>query len=234
MENEAIILAGGFGTRLKGIIDDKPKPMAPVNGKPFLEYLLSYLDNQGITHTILSVGYKSETISGYFGTKFKSISIDYAYEPEPLGTGGGIMNAIKYSKSDHIIILNGDTLFNIDIKKLHNLHQSKRSELTVALRKMEDGSRYGSVNIDDDNCIKAFTEKKEGSNNILINGGVYLLNKSTFLEQSFPARFSFEKEFLEAGYINGHFYGMEFNDYFIDIGIPETYSQAQADFLNKF
>ena len=234
MENEAIILAGGFGTRLKGIIDDKPKPMAPVNGRPFLEYLLYYLDNQGITHAILSVGYKSETISGYFGNKFKSILIDYAHETEPLGTGGGILNALNYSKSSSIYILNGDTLFNIDLKKLYNIHQSRRSELTIALRKMEDGSRYGSVEIDDENRIKAFTEKKEGLTNILINGGVYLLNKATFLEQSFPARFSFEKEFLEAGYLNGHFYGIEFNDYFIDIGIPETYSQAQTDFLNQF
>jgi len=234
MENEAIVLAGGFGTRLKGIIDDKPKPMAPVNGKPFLEYLLTYLCHQGITHVILSVGYKSEIISDYFGNKFKSISIDYAHESEPLGTGGGIRNALKYSKSDSILILNGDTMFNIDIKKLCHIHQAKRSELTVALRKMEDGSRYGSVNIDDENRITAFTEKKEGLTHILINGGVYLLNKSTFLKKSFPARFSFEKDFLEAGYTNGHFFGIEFSDYFIDIGLPETYSQAQSEFLNQF
>lgn len=234
MENEAIILAGGFGTRLKGIIDDKPKPMAPVNGKPFLEYLLSWLDNQEITHAILSVGYKSESVSDYFGNKFKNISIDYAFESEPLGTGGGILNAAKYSKSDNILILNGDTLFNIDLEKLYAIHYAKNAELTVALRKMEDGSRYGSVNIDEDNRIKAFTEKKEGLSNVLINGGVYLLNKLFFLKQSFPVRFSFEKDFLEAKYKNGYFYGTEFNDYFIDIGIPETYSQAQTDFLNQF
>lgn len=234
MGNEAIILAGGFGTRLKGIVSDLPKPMAPVNGKPFLEYLLSYLDNQGITHVILSIGYKSETITDHFGKRYKNISIDYALESEPLGTGGGILNALNFSECEDVLILNGDTIFNIEIKELYAFHRLKNSSLTVALRRIENGSRYGSVIIDNENRITAFSEKKEGLANVLINGGVYLLSKPTFINQTFPSKFSFEKDFLEARFGNENFFGKEFDSYFIDIGIPETFAQAQTDCVNQF
>ena len=234
MCNEAIILAGGLGTRLSGVISEIPKPMADVNGKPFLEYLLNYLERNGITHVILSVGYKSEIIKTHFGSRYKSIKISYATEKFPLGTGGGICLAIQKAKNNNIFIINGDTLFNISLNKLARYHKQKNAELSVALRKIKDGSRYGSVLINENNKITAFKEKSESKKNVLINGGIYLINKKQFRRRKFPERFSFEKDFLEKNYGIGTFYGFEFSDYFIDIGLPSTYNQAQTDFLHEF
>lgn len=234
MSNEAIVLAGGIGTRLKKVVSDLPKPMASINGKPFLEYLINYLARNEITHVILSVGYKSEHIKNHFENEFKSVNISYASEEIPLGTGGGIRLALQQAKTNHVFIVNGDTLFNIDLQKLADAHHKKNAALSVALRKMVDGSRYGSVIIDENNRIKAFKEKNAEAKNVLINGGTYLIEKSHFLETKFPDKFSFEKEYLEKYFDTNKFYGFEFDDYFIDIGLPSTYKQAQNDFLNEF
>ncbi len=233
MSSEAIILAGGKGTRLKEVVADLPKPMASINEKPFLEYLINYLEQNGIKHIILSVGYKAEVIQNYFGTNFNSIKISYAVENEPLGTGGGIYLAMQQAKEEQVFIVNGDTLFNIELQKLAQLHQQKTAALSIALRKVTDGSRYGSVVIDEKNKIKAFREKNENAKNVLINGGTYLIDKDLFLNINFPKIFSFEKDFLEK-YLKTGFFGYEFNNYFIDIGLPSTYQQAQTDFLNEF
>ncbi len=233
MSSEAIILAGGKGTRLKEVVADLPKPMASINEKPFLEYLINYLEQNGIKHIILSVGYKAEVIQNYFGTNFNSIKISYAVENEPLGTGGGIYLAMQQAKEEQVFIVNGDTLFNIELQKLAQLHQQKTAALSIALRKVTDASRYGSVVIDEKNKIKAFREKNENAKNVLINGGTYLIDKDLFLNINFPKIFSFEKDFLEK-YLKTGFFGYEFNNYFIDIGLPSTYQQAQTDFLNEF
>ena len=113
-------------------------------------------------------------------------------------------------------------------------HKQKNAALSVALLRMEDGSRYGSIIIDDNNKIEAFNEKKEGAKNVLINGGTYIISKQLFLNSEFPDKFSFEKDFLEKYFKIEKFYGLEFDDYFIDIGLPETYKQAQNDFLYEF
>ena len=190
MINEAIVLAGGMGTRLKEVVADIPKPMAEINGKPFLYYLNNYLIKNGITHIILSVGYKSDIIKKYFGTGNKSVKISYAIEETPLGTGGGIRCAMKYANNQHVFIVNGDTLFNIRLQELADLHQEKNAALTMALRRMKDGSRYGSVVTDHSNKIIAFHEKKDDIKNVLINGGTYLIDKHLFLTKNFPEKFS--------------------------------------------
>ncbi len=234
MINEAIVLAGGMGTRLKEVVADIPKPMADINGKPFLQYLINYLSKNDIKHVILSIGYKSELIKEYFGNGNKSVKISYAIEETPLGTGGGILLAMKQTTTRHIFIVNGDTLFNVKLQELAHFHQQKSAALSVALRRMKDGSRYGSVITNRSNKIIAFNEKKEGTENVLINGGTYLIDKQLFLNNNFPNKFSFEKDFLEKDFRSLDFYGFEFNDYFIDIGLPSTYFQAQNDFLNEF
>ncbi len=111
MIREAIILAGGFGKRLKAVVNDVPKPMAIINKRPFLEYLLSYLDFWGVNHLVLSVGYQKQMIMNHFGKSFKGIDIDYAVEDEPLGTGGAVKNAMTFIKGNHTFVLNGDTFF---------------------------------------------------------------------------------------------------------------------------
>lgn len=234
MSNEAIVLAGGMGTRLQKVVADLPKPMANINGKPFLEYLINYLAKNDVTHVILSVGYKSKLIINHFGHRFNSVKISYATEETPLGTGGGIRLALQQAKTNHVFIVNGDTLFNIKLQKLAQYHHQKKAALSVALRRMEDGSRYGSVVTDENYRINAFKEKNADAQNVLINGGTYLIDKSLFLKIKFPDKFSFEKDYLEKYFNTSKFYGFEFDEYFIDIGLPSTYKQAQNDFLNEF
>ncbi len=234
MCKEAIVLAGGAGTRLKNVVADKPKPMALINNKPFLEYLLNYLSKNGIVHVILSVGFKAEQIQNYFGNKYQSLKISYANEDQPLGTGGGIRLALQNATTENIFIVNGDTLFNVNLQKIRDSHKKNKSDLSIALNEVNDGSRYGSILIDNTDKIVSFEEKKETKHAALINGGTYLLSKRSFLNINFPEKFSFEKDFLEKYYNTKRFYGIIFTDYFIDIGIPETYKKAQIDFLNEF
>jgi D-glycero-alpha-D-manno-heptose 1-phosphate guanylyltransferase len=234
MFDEAIILAGGMGKRLRNVVSDLPKPMADINGIPFLEYLIKYLASYNIKKIIMSVGYKSEIIKNYFGEKFNDTEISYALEKMPLGTGGGIALAMQKAQTNDVFVLNGDTFFNISLTNLARFHAEKNASLTVALRKMENASRYGSIVINKSNRIEAFIEKNKKMDEALINGGIYILNKSVFLNYDMPEKFSFEKDFLQKYFKNENFFGLEFNDYFIDIGIPSSYRQAQSDFVNEF
>lgn len=228
--HEAIILAGGKGSRLKEVVDDVPKVMAPVNGRPFLEYLLDYLGDYIFEHVVLSVGYKKEKIMDHFGSRYKDISIDYAVEDEPLGTGGGIVKAFEKIKGNRSFVFNGDTMFRINLIRQFDFHQIKQTDFSVVLRETEDVSRYGSVEIDMEKKITQFNEKGEKRGPGLINGGVYLINKRFFNKNSFPEKFSIEKDCLEALVHTDQFYGLKCNQYFIDIGIPEDYQKAQDDF----
>lgn len=226
---EAIILAGGFGKRLSHVVPGVPKPMAPINGRPFLTYIFDYLSNNGVTHTILAVGYKADIIKEYFGKVYNGIKITYSFEDTPLGTGGAIKNALDYCKNKDIFIINGDTFFDVDLNEMKEFHVSKKSKLTLAVKLMANYDRYGSI-ITDNDKIKSFEEKKptvQGK----INGGIYLLNKSIF-DSVCQKSFSFEKLILEAG--NVDIYAFESEGYFIDIGVPKDYYKAQEDFLGLY
>lgn len=228
MIKEAIILAGGLGTRLRGVIGELPKPMADINGKPFLEYLLDYQIKQGIEKICLSVSYNYQIIQNYFKKRYKTIEIIYSIEDEPLGTGGAVKKAVNLMKGDNVFIFNGDTFFNISLKKLHEFHVLNNSILTIAMKRFEDNINYGSIVIDDKNRITDFKEKIL-SKNKLINGGIYLLNRKKFETLDLPHKFSFEKDFLEKFYAADPFYGLEFGSYFIDIGIPDNYEKAKQE-----
>ncbi len=228
MLKEAIILAGGFGTRLKEVVADVPKPMAPINGKPFLEYILEFAIQQKIEKVVLSTGYKHEVIEEYFGNQFKSISIRYAHETEPLGTGGAIQFALQKCHEDQVAVLNGDTFFNIDLSLFLTKHLKEKSEFSIASKKMFHFDRYGIIQTNN-NRITAFEEKKvveEGC----INAGTYMVNRKLFLSLNLPQKFSMEKDYMEKYFASKHFYAFEFDGYFIDIGIPEDYNKAQKDF----
>lgn len=232
---EAIVLAGGFGTRLQHIVSDVPKPMAPINGTPFLTFIFKKLIASGIEHVILSTGYLHEKIEDYYHDHFENLRISYAKEEEPLGTGGAIRYALSKAYTEDVLVLNGDTLFNIDFDKLNIFYQEKKTSLVLALRKEKDVSRYGCVVTDKNNKVIAFTEKNEAHGEGLINGGIYLLNKNLFATLNLPPQFSFEKDVLENIYKTTDFYGLAFDDYFIDIGIEEDYKRAQIEFpLLKF
>jgi D-glycero-alpha-D-manno-heptose 1-phosphate guanylyltransferase len=225
---EAIVLAGGFGTRLQKVVSNVPKPMALINNKPFLYYLLKLLQKNNIDKVILSVGYKWEIIKDYFGEKFEDIELVYSIENEPLGTGGAIKKAIDYLENDQSYVLNGDTFFNISLNELKLFENSK---IILALKRMQNFDRYGNVKIDKYGNIIAFEEKKYTKNGN-INGGIYLLKKDVFDVFDLPKTFSFE-EFLETNYKKLNAKGKIFDDYFIDIGIPEDYEKAKKDFCEK-
>jgi D-glycero-alpha-D-manno-heptose 1-phosphate guanylyltransferase len=232
MINEAIILAGGFGTRLREVLENTTKPMAPINGKPFLEFQLNYLKNFGINRVVMAVGYLSEQIVEHFQSSFNGIEIVYTHEENPLGTGGGIKFAFTKIKGKEAVVVNGDTLFDIDLVDFYKFHNSKRSNFSLALRQLDDVGRFGSVIIDKESKITEFAEKGQFEGKGLINGGVYIINADFFQTIDLPEKFSLENDVFEKYYKKGMFFGEVFTDYFLDIGIPSDYEKAQYDFRN--
>ncbi len=228
MITEAIILAGGKGTRLSGVVNDRPKPMALVQGRPFLEFVLDELVQNGISTVILSVGYQAAFIQKHFNDQYKTIQIRYAVEVEPLGTGGGILQALSHIDSDYCLVMNGDTLFKIDVKGMEQLALEKKADLVLGLKPLQEFERYGTVTTNNEGRVLDFHEKKYQKQG-LINGGAYLLRASYLRNLKLDKRFSFEKEILESRYPNDLFFGFTNDDYFIDIGIPEDYERAQRE-----
>ena len=228
MITEAIILAGGLGTRLKSVVSDVPKCMAPVKGVPFINHIIKYLQQQGVTRFIFSLGYKSEVVIAYTDTHFAALEKVYVIEAEPLGTGGAIKAACKKALHENVLVLNGDTYFNIDLQRLAAFHTLHKAACSMALKPMHDFSRYGAVDIDARGMITAFHEKQFCESGF-INGGIYALQKQTVLDAPLPDKFSFEKDYLEKNISGGKLFAMAFDDYFIDIGIPEDYERANHE-----
>lgn len=224
----AVILAGGLGTRLKSVVKDIPKPMAIVAGKPFLQHVLDHLYNYGFKKVVLSIGYKSEIIKDFFKKEYRGMAIKYAIENTPLGTGGGIQLAGRIFTYAPYFVFNGDTLFRADLWAMEEMFFNQKSNLVLALKPMEKTSRYGTVELNEENRIISFndnTSTKKG----LINGGVYLMDNAVF-NNIYSSSFSFEKKVMENNVNALNIHGVISNEYFIDIGIPADYKKAQNDF----
>ncbi len=234
MLQTAIILAGGFGTRLQSVVSDLPKPIAPVNGEPFLNYQLKYLKHYGIKKIILSVGYLAEKIQDYYKSAYNDLEITYVVETAPMGTGGGIRLGLEKCSDDYAVVLNGDSFFDVNLHDFFRLHTNETSQFSLSLRKVSDSSRYGTIETDANDRVISFKEKTTEPKEGRINGGVYILNTALYLKQT-PAgtNFSIEKDFFEKQLSSLVIKGFEFNGYFIDIGIPEDYRRAQHD-LKEF
>lgn len=226
---EAIILAGGFGTRLREVVADVPKPMAPIRGVPFLTYIFEYLIRNRVERVVLCTGYKHEVISDYYKDTYKTLKLDYSIEGEPLGTGGAIKKGLAAIRSDQAVILNGDTYFEVDdLHEMLSFHLANRSVLTIAAKEMYNFDRYGTLQITDDCLIQGFNEKQRMRQGY-INGGVYILNKDELRDASIPNRFSFETEYMQR-YVNlKRFVAYRSEGYFIDIGIPSDYYRAERE-----
>jgi D-glycero-alpha-D-manno-heptose 1-phosphate guanylyltransferase len=219
---QAIILAGGFGTRLQEVVSDVPKPMAPVGGKPFLEYLVNQLVRWSIRDIILSVGYKRDVIKAYFGDGSQwGVRIRYSEEDAPLGTGGAIREATRMITGATILVLNGDSYFDLNFDAFHTFHAYKKATLSMALVKLDDTGRYGRVDIDKENRVLKFQEK-QGNEVGFINSGIYLMNTSVLAMLPEVGLASFEKDvLLKCKKLK--MYGMSQTRFFVDIGIPEGY-----------
>jgi len=226
---EAIILAGGLGTRLRDVVPDLPKCLAPVAGKPFLYYVIDHLSKQGIEKFIFAVGYKRERIEEFLEHLSIPIHWQVSIETEPLGTGGAVKLACSKAVDPTVLVLNGDTLFRVDAHELATFHERKQSDCSLSLKPLKNFERYGVVELNPDESVKSFQEKKFYPDG-LINGGVYALQVDSFLKENLPTVFSFEKDWLEKFYSLRPMFGLEQDEYFIDIGIPEDFERAQHEF----
>ena len=220
-----IILAGGFGTRLRHVVQDVPKPMAPINGRPFLEILLDYLVDQQIERVILATGHQADVIKEHFGNRYSSIQIFYSHETTPLGTGGAIKQAFEAFDLDEAIVLNGDTFFPVSLARLQYFHHQFNSDVTLSIKYLIDFNRYGTLKWNAFNRVEQFNEKMACDEG-WINGGIYYISKNVF-DDTTEQCFSFETDVLEKHVTRGSFYTLPDAAYFIDIGIPEDYEAFQ-------
>lgn len=226
---ECVVLAGGMGTRLRSVVAELPKCLAPVAGRPFLAWLLDDLRGAGFDHIILSLGYRHEAVEDWVATLPERDSITFVVEKEPLGTGGGVRLALEQAREERVFVLNGDTYFGVDFRAMQSFHQQSGAKATLALKPMRDFDRYGEVLCDEDGSVTAFREKQPCAAG-LINGGIYLLRRDAL--RAMPERFSLEKDYFEPLAAAGALAGFRSDGYFIDIGIPEDYARAQRDFAS--
>ncbi|MEI8046487.1 MAG: nucleotidyltransferase family protein [Bacteroidota bacterium] len=224
---QAIVLAGGLGTRLQGVLPGMPKCMAPVQGAPFLSHVLNYLISQQIKTVILSVGYRKEQIINYFGNSFQSLSILYAIENEPLGTGGAIKLAFDHSAEEKAFVMNGDTFFLPDLSSMEQWHTMSSADITIAVKHMPETGRYGLVETDHNGRITAFREKDPRSGSGWINGGIYLINRNIF-KNIRDQKFSIENDLFKVSCSTLHMQSFRTDASFLDMGIPEDYDRAQT------
>lgn len=223
---ECIVLAGGKGTRLKSVVSDRPKPIANVNDRPFLDYLLDHLIAQGVSKFIFSVGYQKEKIIAVYGDSYKGNDIIYSTEESPLLTGGAIKHALHVTSSDYIYVVNADTYVDINLKNMMELQKRHFADLVIGTVFKEDPLRYGTITCDDKDFVISFNEKGNSSPGI-INAGVYLIKRSIF-ESFNKDKFSFELDFLPLYFNNHRVVAYRHHGSFIDIGIPEDYYKAQT------
>jgi D-glycero-alpha-D-manno-heptose 1-phosphate guanylyltransferase len=230
---EAIILAGGLGTRLRAAVPDLPKCMAPVAGRPFIAWLIDYFGQAGIRRFIFALGHRSDQFNDFLRATLPPDAYRLSVESEPLGTGGAIRLAATLAEDPTVLALNGDSFFHIQTDALASFHAQLKADCTLCLRPLQNFDRFGVVELGPDHRIRHFREKQfypEG----LINGGVYALDRERFLSEDLPEKFSFEKDYLEKFYVQRRLFGLVQDEYFIDIGIPEDYQRAQQELPAAF
>lgn len=228
---DAIILAGGFGTRLRSVLGDLPKPLAPVRGRPFLDFLLNRLDRwPRIGTVVLSVGYRGDRIIGeYEGRRDFRFAVRFSEESEPLGTGGGIRKALAMTAAADILALNGDSFVQADLEALYTAHRSHEAEMTIVVRKEEDAGRYGRVVLGPNDRVVSFEEKSAVPLSGYINAGVYLFRRTVFDDVREGTSVSLERDVIPH-MLDRRVFGFPTLGRFIDIGLPETYRHAEEYF----
>lgn len=232
--DQAVILAGGLGTRLRSVVSDVPKPMAPVAGRPFLEHQIDFWAAQGIRRFVLSVAYLGESIVAHFGRRYRGCEIDYAVEETPLGTGGGVLLSARMMPADRpFLLLNGDTFFQVELARIAAFHGRTKSDWTVCLFRPSEAGRYGRIEMDAEGRVLSLLDKSAAAGKFA-NGGVYLVNPhvlATIASQP-PRKCSLETDLMPALLAAGaRVHGLECPGPFLDIGVPEDYARA-AEFLS--
>jgi D-glycero-alpha-D-manno-heptose 1-phosphate guanylyltransferase len=227
---ELLILAGGLGTRLRQAVADVPKPMAPVNGIPFLDYLMAHWSDQGVRRFVLSVGYMADSVRSHFGTRFRDCAVDYATESTPLGTGGAIRNALVRCTwaNERLVIVNGDTWFPVQLDALAADAGRLGKPVTIAVKRIADNDRYGGIVLDESGIVRQFVAGSQRLANPVINGGAYLVDRAYLTERMRYdlEPFSFERDVLEPLAAAGLLAASMQDVRFLDIGVPEDYLRA--------
>lgn len=223
LPTEAIVLAGGFGTRLRSVVSDVPKPLAPVAGRPFLAWLLDGLERGGLRRVVLATGYLGEMVEAAVGPRHGALEIAYVREEAPLGTGGSLWAAMSATTGDRVFALNGDTWQAADYAAM--AREAPEADLVFAVRPVEDRARYGSVVLENGRLAGMLEKGEHGPG--LVNSGIYLIRRSLLGKRPIDGAFSFEKEILERPQ-GLDIRGFEVDGRFIDIGTPEDFSRAQT------
>lgn len=232
VETDAVILAGGLGTRLRSVVKDKPKALAQVRGKPFLTYQLDQLVDLKVKRVVLCIGYLGDLVKKTYGKKYKTLDIIYSQEKTLLGTAGALKLALPKIISQQVLVLNGDSYFKTDLKKFFNWHFKKNSKASILLTKLPDTSRFGKVKVSRNGKILSFEEKgKVGQG--YINAGVYLIQKSLINQIPKGKVVSLEKEIFPK-WIDKDFFGYAGKGKFIDIGTPQSYQETDQFFAQRF
>ena len=225
-ECDGVILCGGQGARLRGVVQDVPKVMAEIDGRPFLDFIMEHLRTEGLARVILCMGYKADVIEAHYRGRECGMTIEFSRENTPLGTGGALKNARGLIFSDPFFVLNGDSFLAADLQRLLNFHIKKKAEASMVVTQVTEPGDYGSVALDDEQRVTAFHEKSGGEGLSNVNAGVYCFNQSVFSRMPHTAQFSLEREFLPK--LTGHkFYGVITSRPFVDIGTPDRYNYAK-------
>ncbi len=221
-----------MGTRLRSVVSDRPKVMAEVAGRPFLEHLLERMADQGVQHVVLAVGYLRDMIRSHFGTRFGALRINYSVEEEPLGTGGAVRQALVATEQHSpCFVLNGDTWLEGNLKAMATAHHAAGSQVTMAVRAVEDVGRFGALELCEGRVV-AFVEKGHQGPGC-INAGLYLMQADVFGPFALPQRFSIETDFLMPQIARLQPLAFETGGDFIDIGLPADYERAQSMFSRR-
>ena len=224
---KAVVLCGGLGSRLGALTAQTPKPMLPVAGRPFIDHVMDRLVAARLDTLIMAAGFEWQKLRDHIGGTWRNVPVRYSVESTPLGTGGAIKAAMAGCAQDDILVVNGDTLFDIDLDAFMQFASSQNAQATIALRSVEDCARYGRVTVDAQHKLLSFGEKGHHGPG-QINGGIYFL-KAHALDGIQSESFSFETEFLATRHSQQPIYGLAFDSYFIDIGIPADLQRAQIE-----
>jgi D-glycero-alpha-D-manno-heptose 1-phosphate guanylyltransferase len=226
----AVVLAGGLGTRLGAVVNDRPKVLAEIGGKPFLAYLLDFLSASGFHSVVLCTGFLGEQIRLRFGEKYGNLNLQYSQETSPLGTAGALRLAFPLFQSESVLIMNGDSFCDADLANFREWHTSHDADASMLLVEMSDTRRFGRVEVDADGLVLGFHEKDDKDSPGLINAGIYLIRRRLLWEIPEGRSVSLERDMIP-GWVGQRLFGYTCKARFIDIGTPESYASA-AEFFH--
>lgn len=231
-EVDVVVLAGGLGTRLQSVLPETPKILAPVGGRPFLELLLNWLESQGVRRVVLCLGYRAADVLAWLEThSFSNLRIQHVIEPEPLGTGGALANAIPVLSGHPVLVMNGDTMVHTDLNAFLAAHCAANAPASLLCVEVPDAARYGRVDIDAGGHVVRFMEKDAtASGTAWINGGFYLFGSQVMDVISKLSKGSLERDVLEK-LPPRTIHAFRANGRFLDIGTPETFAVASEVLL---